>query len=184
MIPTITQQLKTLKLRMEETIIPALPSDAAFAHEQANLMLATLNWMLDTHEHQYRYEVVENAEYRQLLTELASFPDTLQTDISLKTTIEEILSESGPEPTEAIIPLNNIIDQNRRMKEITEEFYEQIRVHPNNKVANQAQTLLAKLAIRQAKLEVAFFRMTGFPKDAPELRAVLDEFANSKQKVI
>ncbi|MCQ6281652.1 hypothetical protein [Bacillus sp. EB600] len=181
MIPTMALQLQALKLRMEETIIPALPSDAAFAHEQANLMLATLDWMLDTHEHQYRYEVVENAEYRELLTKLVSNVKLIHTDVEVITSVYEVLSEVGPEPTEAIIPLNKIIDQNRKMKGLTERLYDVMRVLPNKEVARQARTQLAKVAERQAKLEFAFFRMTGFSKDAPELGTVLAEYANSYQ---
>jgi hypothetical protein len=183
MIPTMAQQLQALKLRVEETILPALPADAAFAHEQANLMLATLDWMLDTHEHQYRYEVVENAEYRELLTKLVSNAGSIHTDKEIITSVHEVLSEVGPEPTEAIIPMNKIIDQNRKMKELTERLYDVLRIHPNKEVARQAQTQLAKVAERQGKLEFAFFRMTGFPKDAPELGTVLAEYANSYQPV-
>ena len=180
MIPTIAQQLQALKVRMVETILPALPSDAAFAHEQANLMVATLDWMLDTHEHQYRYEVVENAEYRQLLTKLVSLV-ARDADDNIITSVHEVLSEVGPAPTDAIIPMNQIINQNRKMKEITEQLYDVLCVHPNKEVAKQAQIQLAKLAERQAKLETSFFRMTGFPKDAPELGTVLAEYAKSYQ---
>jgi hypothetical protein len=181
MIPTIAQQLQALKIRMVETILPALPLDAAFAHEQANLMVATLDWLLDTHEHQYHYEVVENAEYRHLLTNLVSNPELKGADENIITSVHEVLSEDGPAINDAIIPLNKIIDQNRKMKELTERLYDVCRIHPNKEVAKQAQIQLAKLAERQAKLETSFFRMTGFPKDAPELGTVLAEYAKSYQ---
>jgi hypothetical protein len=58
MVPTVTQQLRSMRRRFCDTILPALPPDAEFAREQANLMLATFDWLLDTHEHEYRYQVV------------------------------------------------------------------------------------------------------------------------------
>lgn len=68
MMPTVTQTLQTMRLTMEQTIAPALPADGAFVQEQAGLIMATLDWLVDVHESEYRYELTENEEYRAFLS--------------------------------------------------------------------------------------------------------------------
>ncbi|MEV4419885.1 hypothetical protein AB0L40_07915 [Patulibacter sp. NPDC049589] len=64
MMPTVTQTLSTMRLTLEQTVLPALPADGAFVQEQVGLMMATLDWLVDVHESEYRYELTENEEYR------------------------------------------------------------------------------------------------------------------------
>ena len=67
MMPTVTQTLSTMRLTLEQTVLPALPADGAFVQEQVGLMMATLDWLVDVHESEYRYELTENEEYRAFL---------------------------------------------------------------------------------------------------------------------
>ena len=173
MIPTVAQQLQSIKLRLTETIIPALPADERFAQEQAGLMVATLDWMLDTQEHQYRYEVVENVEYRRLLGELAQGEEAGSTNAATLSEIRDMLSEPGPSPQDAAMALGDLADQNRRLKELTRRVFTAMSAVPSGEPTQRARALLAEVARRQGERELAWFRMTGFPQAPGEISAVL-----------
>ena len=173
MIPTVAQQLQSIKLRLTETITPALPADERFAQEQAGLMVATLDWMLDTQEYQYRYEVVENVEYRRLLAELAESTGAQLTDADALSEVRNTLSEPGPSPQDAAMALADLADQNRRLKELTRRVFTALSTVPGAELAQRARTLLAEVARRQGERELAWFRMTGFPQAPGEISAVL-----------
>lgn len=59
MIPTVSQQIFAIRNSMAKTVIPALSPNEKFAAEQANLIVASLDWLLDAHESEHRYEMVE-----------------------------------------------------------------------------------------------------------------------------
>lgn len=161
MLPAVPELLTALKTRMAETIVPALPEDAVFAQEQAGLMLATLDWLIDVQAYQYQYEVVENGDYLGLLGAL-----------------REVLGDAGtagaaddeePLPSAAIVDLDGLRERNRRLKARAGELYAQ--VGPDQ--ADRARLRLADVARRQERRERAFYRMTGFPVDAEDLGTVL-----------
>jgi hypothetical protein len=175
MLPSIAQQLRSVRDRFAETILPVLPADAEFAHEQANLIAATLDWLLDTHEHEYRYEVVENAEYRRLLTDLmrirssSADQDTASTDEA-----RSALSDRGPASDEAAIPLRELAAQNKNLKDVAGRLAAAMMASGDSVAAGSVRSLISALARRQGEREAAFYRMTGFPQDTRDLSAVLD----------
>lgn len=169
MVPTVTQQLRSMRRRFCDTILPALPADAEFAQEQAKLMLATFDWLLDTHEHEYRYQVVENNEYRSLLTELV-FLAGAATGEQWREEANACLAEPGPAPGEASVPLADLADQNRRLKEHAMSLVSSLLADSE---AGDARTLLARTARVQGDRELAYYRLTGFPRDAAEIQSTL-----------
>ncbi len=173
MIPTVAQQLQSIQLRLTETIIPALPTDARFAQEQAGLIVATLDWMLDTQEYQYRYEVVENVQYRRLLAEFAEGDENQLAIADALPEVRDTLSEPGPSPQDAAMALGDLADQNRRLKDLTRRVFTTLLAVPSSEPAQRARVLLAEVARRQGERELAWFRMTGFPQAPGEIAAVL-----------
>jgi hypothetical protein len=169
MVPTITQQLRSMRRRFAETLLPAIPEAEEFAREQAQLMLATLDWLLDTHEHEYRYEVVENTEYRSLLTALLTLDNT-DLDPDLLAEAHDELAEGGPAASEAATPLPELADQTRRLKALVERHCTALL---DSADARNAASLLARTARSQGRRELAYYRATGFPQEPDELRAVL-----------
>ncbi|WP_037140333.1 hypothetical protein [Rhodococcoides fascians] len=165
MIPTVTQQLQALRRRVSETLMPALPETAKFANEQAKLVVSTIDFLIDTHEHEYRYEVLENIEYRQLVASLTAH----KADASA----EEILGERGPAPSDAAIKLERIVDQNRRLKDTARRLDAEASVNPESDSAVQANSLVAELAQRQVARELSWYRLSGFPDSPGEIGATL-----------
>lgn len=163
MVPTIAQQLQSLRQTMAETIIPALPADAGFAQEQAGLMLATLDWLADVQAHAYRYEVVENAEYRALLSELVAIGD----EGDQAETVRVALDAPAPPAAEALPAPADLSAQNAAMKELAGRLFE---AHGADE---RAQSLVRAAAARQGEREAAWFRLTGFPREPGEIGAVL-----------
>jgi hypothetical protein len=163
MVPTVTQQLRALSATLTKGVIPALDPDDAFAAEQAGLMLATLNWILDVHESEYPYEVVENGEYRALLQRLAELPVGLW-DSELETALKAAGGELPPADAEPP-SLAALRGQTRRFKELAERAYATLAAGAAPDVAARARELMLDAARHQSRREQSWFRMTGFPVD-------------------
>jgi hypothetical protein len=145
MTPTVTQQLEAMKTTMERVVMPALPGDAKFAHEGAGLVHATLNWLIDVHESEFRYELDEASDYRALLLALADLGDVDKT----------LLDE---EPAGADGDLAAVRDQGRRLKAAA--------VSAALAIGGPARGLVLDVADKQNAREQAWFRMTGFTATA------------------
>jgi hypothetical protein len=166
MLPAVPELLKALKTRMAETIVPALPADAVFAQEQAGLMLATLDWLVDVQAHQYQYELVENGDYLALLGALREVRGGAGGEQGAD-------DDEEPVASAALVDLDGLRERNRRLKARVGELYAQIGAEGGPDRAEQARRRLADVARRQERRERAFYRMTGFPVDAEDLGAVL-----------
>lgn len=142
MNPTVTQQLEAMKTTMERVIMPALPPDAKFANEGAGLVWATLGWLIDVHESEFRYELDEAADYRGLLRALADLGGNVD---------EALLGEpaAGGDGD-----LGAVRAQGRRLKAAC--------VDAGLALGAPARALLLDVADRQSDREQAWFRMTGF----------------------
>lgn len=181
MIPTISQQLKALKTRVEESLIPELPATAKFAREQAYLIVTTLEWMLDTHEHEYRYEVVENIEYRELLAAMLDRNIDVDLDPALLSDARRLLQEKGPARDEAVIALPDMLAQNRRLKKVSLGIYTALSADHGSR-DNPTRDLVSAVSQRQGRREIAFFRKTGWVQTCDELGALLGELPSTELK--
>jgi len=173
-IPTVAQQLKAVKARLEESVIPLLPGDAKFAREQATFIITTLDWLLDTHEHQYRYEVVENVDYRALLSAMLERRLPASLDVSLFSAARNVLQEKGPAPSEASIPMGEVLEQNRRLKSAAMGLYTALSEGCGSR-DNPTRDLVSAVSIKQARREVAFFKKTGWVSTDDDLGTLLNE---------
>jgi hypothetical protein len=167
MLPAVPELLQALRTRMAETIVPALPADAVFAQEQAGLMLATLDWLIDVQAYQYQYEVVENGDYLGLLGGLREVLGDVDGG--------QAADDEVPVAPAAIVDLDGLRESNRRLKARAGELYAQIGAAGRPDQADQARRRLADVARRQERRERAFYRMTGFPVDAEDLGTVLSD---------
>lgn len=170
MIPTVTQQLEAIRRRLTETVVPALPESAHFAHEQVLLIDATLGSLIECHEHEYRYAVVEYQDYR---TTLAEFAQMIASD---EREVIDILDEDGPSVTEAATPLHVITEKTRRMKVVTDQLYQRLSGRSAGGDSSAA-ALMARLAARQVERESSWFRQAGFTRDdAMPIGALLEGY--------
>lgn len=172
MIPTLEQQLRAIKVRLEESILPEIPREAKFAREQASFIVTTLEWLVDTHKHAYRYEVVENAEYRTLLQQMMQRPGFSSAEAPLLDVARAALQEKGPAPDEASMPLDDVLQQNRRLKSAAMTLYTALSERCGSS-DNPTRDLMAAVSMNQARREVAFFRKTGWVQPTESLGAVL-----------
>lgn len=177
MIPTMEMQLKALRKRFLETVMPYLPEDAAFAKEQANLMLATFDWMIDTHQYTYRYEVIENVEYRNLVSNLAKDAGALPDEKATVAAVQELLAEKAPRPDEGAFPMKDLINQNVRLKGFAEKLFQVLTTDAGTDLAKSAKKQVGKVASLQERRERAFYRFTGFYIDPEAIDAVIADYA-------
>lgn len=166
MIPPVTQQLEAIKRSLVTTVAPELPPDAAFARQQVLLIGAALDFLIECHAHEYRYAVVENAEYRALLNELAGRAAAPPADAT------DVLAEEGPAPDDARLPLRTITEQTRRMKVLCERLYADVAAGGGADVP-AVLDLQARTAERQVEREASWFRLAGFTMDSPPIDVVL-----------
>ncbi|CAN5755071.1 hypothetical protein BH09PSE5_BH09PSE5_05290 [soil metagenome] len=179
MIPTISQQLKAIKTRIEESVIPELPAESKFAREQASFIVTTLEWMLDTHEHEYRYEVVENVEYRDLLQAMLKRNIAGSVDPSLLAEAKSVIDEKGPSRDEAVIPLRDVLQQNRRLKQAAMSLYTALSANCGAR-DNPTRDLVSDVSIGQGRRELAFFKKTGWVKSQDDLGVLLGERSSER----
>ena len=165
MIPTVTQQLEAIKRRLAEAVVPELPADAAFAREQVMLIGAALDLLVECHEHEYRYAVVENRDYRTLLERLSRLASGTDAES------EELLAEVAPRPDDGALALTTITGQTERLKAAAERLYTSSAVDPG--AADESFALLADVAGRQVEREASWYRVAGFTAGAPSIGSLL-----------
>jgi hypothetical protein len=161
MIPTVTRQLQAIRRRLTESVVPELPPDAAFAHEQVALIGAALDLLIECHEHEYRYAVLENHDYRVLLGELAALAGGGGDESAA------LLAEDGPTPRDGALTLDAVTAQSARMKALVERLHSGLADDPEH--AGAATRLLAAVAATQVEREASWYRAAGFTADAPPI---------------
>lgn len=176
MMPTVAQQLGAIRQTMNQIVIPALPTEQTFAQEQAGLISVTLDWILDVHESEYRYELVEGEDYRNLLEALLRIEGSEGVPQSAE--IQELLSEPAAGTGATAGDLAAVRDQTRRNKALAMAFLATCgRIGEDARRA--ARKLVMDVAERQSRREQSWYRMTGFTQDVPgEIAAVLAEDAS------
>jgi|GEM_PF-4597967 len=179
MNPTIAQQIKSIKLRIVETIIPELREDATFAREQAAFIVMSLDWLMLTHAHQYRYEVVEHLEYRDLLRQMSTIGEA---DDNLLAEIRQALLAKGPAPEEASIPVDELILQTRRLKQLTARLFGSL-CDQSEESAQAARQMLGEMSVKQGNRELAFFEGTGFTSSREKLGVLLGSSSDTAEHV-
>jgi hypothetical protein len=179
MLPAVPEVLQALKARLAETIIPALPEDAVFAQEQAGLMLASLDWLIDVQAKQYLYEVVENGEYLTLLGAFVELAQTAGADADAVAQVQQELGDAEPVPSTGLVDPDRLRERNRQLKALTGTLYAVIEAQGQDGTAQEARRRLTAVARRQERRERAFYRMTGFTVDAEDLGLVLEEQSRS-----
>jgi hypothetical protein len=162
MMPTVAQQLEGIRNTMTKVVIPGLDATDRFAQEQAGLIVATLNWILDVQASEYPYEATENAQYRQLLPQLAATAEAAEhadPAAALRAAAAEGGAAGGDLPA-----LDSLRMQTRRFKQLVDEFYSALAAN-GDAGAPAARALLLDAARAQTRRDQSWFRMTGFPTD-------------------
>lgn len=167
-VPSVGQQLAAIRHTIAKTIIPALAADADFEREQAGLVLASLDWAMDVVDSEHRYETVEHADHRALLASL------LAADPDGGTAAARAVLHTASAPPAELLALR---EQTRALKRAAETTFTSLRGREDAapEVAQTAHALVSRTARRQTERELAWARMTGFPKNA---RAVADVLAD------
>lgn len=173
MVPTVAQQLQSVRRTLAATVLPSIDADASFAREQAGLVLATLDWILDVQASEYRYETVELDDATALVAAFHALdPDA--TD-----------GEADPAPATPADPavptdLTAIRARVLAAKQAAEAAF--VALSPTDH-ADEAWRLMSAAARRQAERELAWARMTGFPKGVTgSVAEVLDRQASQETR--
>jgi hypothetical protein len=154
-IPTATQQLEAMRDTMARFILPVIPAEERFAAEQANLVLASINWLIDVNESQAAYELQEQADQHALAEGLLTLGiDGLDATAALK-------AELSVRPA-ATATLAELRAHNRALKALTAAVLE----GAHGEAATRAVALFMTAATRQVAREQAYCRMTGLAKQA------------------
>ncbi|MBD0860360.1 hypothetical protein IA539_03940 [Gordonia sp. zg691] len=154
MIPTVAQQLFAVRNTIEKAVMPAIDTTDGFALEQAGLVLASLDWIMDVQASEYDYERREFAEHRETLSALADLDrSTLSADDS------ELLAATDEPPSD----LAQLRNQVRKLKAAVALAYQRSS-EAGGALATDARRVVAAAAARQTRRELAWCRMTGFPQ--------------------
>ena len=167
-VPSVAQQLAAVRHTIAKTIVPALAADADFEREQAGLVLASLDWAMDVVDSEYRYERVEHEDYRALLDALLEAdPDGRAPEL------RAVQNAAGAPPGD----LPGLRAQTRALKLAADATLTSLGAR-DEAAAATARALISEVARRQTERELAWARMTGFPKHARAVADVLAEQAS------
>jgi hypothetical protein len=159
-MPTVAQQLAGIRNTMTKVVIPGMDPTDRFAQEQAGLIVATLNWILDVQGSEYSYEAAENSQYRAMaagLADSAAGPEH-------RARAAELRAVAAEDAWAALPTLDALRAQTRRLKALADEFYTAL-ANSADPGTGAARDLLLAAARSQARRDQSWFRMTGFPKD-------------------
>ncbi|QTJ67295.1 hypothetical protein HYG77_18075 [Rhodococcus sp. ZPP] len=163
MIPTVAQQIGAVRNTIAKTVLPALDPNDSFAAEQAGLVLACLDWVLDVHASEYPYELAEHTDNRCTLEVLADL------DPGVCDESQTLLAETATPPAD----LEQIRAQVRRLKEAVAHSY-QVLAAAGSPDAAAARRTVTDAAARQVARELSWCRMTGFPRgEVPNITEIL-----------
>ncbi|MFC9556872.1 hypothetical protein ACFTWF_39310 [Rhodococcus sp. NPDC056960] len=163
MIPTVAQQISAVRNTIGKSVLPALDPNDSFAAEQAGLVLACLDWVLDVQAFEYPYEVAEHADARHTLTALTEL------DSEFASECRALLDETASPATNPL----ELRQQVRDLKELVARGYRDLAA-AQGLGAESARRIVAEAAARQTERELAWCRMTGFPQgDVPNVGDVL-----------
>ncbi len=158
MVPTVAQQLQAIRNTIAKTVMPSLDPDAGFAREQTGLILATLDWVLDVQASEHRYERVDHDDARDLLEALAGLDGIAGSAPELAQEARAALADAQTAPDDLLA----LRAQTLRLKELAERAY---AAAAGGDHSDRARELLAATARRQSTRELAWGRMTGFPRN-------------------
>ncbi|MFZ7088836.1 hypothetical protein [Curtobacterium sp. RRHDQ10] len=161
MVPTTEQKLRSVRHTIAATVLPAIGADERFAKEQAGLVLATLDWILDVQASEYRYEVVEHGDATALVHDLAALGDA-----ATGTTHG---TDAEPAP---VLP-TDLAELRALVLAAKQEAEERFSALLGTDRADEAWAVMSAAAKRQSAREVAAARMTGFPTSPSSLAEVL-----------
>lgn len=162
MVPNVEQQLNAIRRTIEKTIQPALPPEEGFAQEQAGLVLASLDWVMDVVAHEGRYEQVEHADTRALVQQLLELPGVAADDPA-----HGVVDAASDPPADHLA----LRTQTRELKAAAERLFDALAAVPATRT--EARRLLAETSRRQTERERSWTRMTGFSGDVPNVGDVL-----------
>ncbi|GAC84612.1 hypothetical protein GP2_024_00390 [Gordonia paraffinivorans NBRC 108238] len=161
MIPTVGQQLFAVRNTVAKVVLPAIDPADGFATEQAGLVLACVDWVMDVQASEFRYELLEHGASRdtlRALLELAADPGA-----------QELLDETAITPPDLV----GIRDQVGQLKAAVVRRFEALCEQPE--LRTPARRILTGAARAQAARELSWCRMTGFPQGPPaDIASVLE----------
>lgn len=155
MVPDVTQVLAAVRHQLAKTVLPAIPAEEGFAQEQAGLVLASLDWLVEVQRHEADYTLVERADLEALLSELLELGGG---DAEAEQALADA-AETPPDVTTARAQSTSLRAAATRVHAAALEDAER---------AERARALWDHAATRQLEREAAWFRMTGFPVGADQ----------------
>lgn len=155
MVPDVTQVLAALRHQIAKTVLPALPADEGFAQEQAGLVLASLDWLVEVQRFETDYTLVERADMSALLAGLLE----LGVDDA---EAEQALADTADAPGDVTtVRAQAALLRTAATRVHAAALRDEVR-------AERARVLWDRAATRQLEREASWFRMTGFPVGADQ----------------
>jgi hypothetical protein len=164
MVPDVSQQLGAIRHTIAKVLVPAIDPDQGFAAEQASLVLASLDWVMDVVAHEQHYEQLEHAETRALVEGLLALEPAEGSRAA-----HDAVAASAEAPAD----LPALRAQTVELKRCAERLFQALTASPDGSRRAAARRLLTAASRRQIERERSWTRMTGFPGDTPNVGEVL-----------
>jgi hypothetical protein len=176
MVPDFALRIHAMIRSLREVVLPALPSDAMLAIDQANILVGYLGIMAEQHDRVFEYLLVELSEYAELLSALVEDAHGAQSIADAVARARAALGMAAPILQMAIPRQGELSVLIRSLKESVDELLLAARQDGTPAYRQASTKRVMQQAEQQILRERAWFRASGFELDAsrlPSLDAVL-----------
>lgn len=163
MIPSVEQQLRSVRRTLADTVVPAIDPADAFAAEQAGLILATLDRVLDVQASEYRYDLLEWQDATALVAALAG--------------LEARGASVAPADGDGAVAPADLDALRAATIAAKTDAERRFRALLDGEDADAARSLMGRAGRRVTERELAAARMTGFPRSVGSIAEVLERQA-------
>jgi hypothetical protein len=166
-------RLLSLIRAMQDVVIPAIPSDAQLAVEQAHLVCHHLNLMLAQSDYNYRLQLAELSHFARMLRELiACLPKTgkLSPDIDAA---EKLMRGADPIAGLRVPDGSELSAVTKQLRETADHIL-QAALSAGGTPRQRASLIVMDYAKRQIERERVAVKSAGFDLDAASLPDLKD----------
>lgn len=159
MVPDTTLRLRTALKALEDIVSPALPAEAAFAHEQLALIRKSLQLVIDQIPHEYAFMVKDAHDHLALAQGLVpriSCEDSLRAKLVASAgKVSELLPASVP-----VVPA--LVENLRALKQELEDAVDTLCATSTGAELAEIEQLVLDHSARRIIMERAWTVATGF----------------------
>ena len=167
MQPSFDLRIRTMIKAMNEVVIPAVDSDNQAALDQARLVAASLDMLIEQIDYAHWFEIADIQLMNRMISALTEITPTETADLAKAVAVTAMQAASRHE-----VSLPEIREHTRLLRDRISDLIESVGMLNDPKKLAQANEIILKLSQPQLNRERAFFAKTGFDTSPETLKSI------------